>query len=110
MLYGRYEEMRLKANKTSDNVFKHFSDERIWLKTILIFYKANIIQQASLTKNISAICWYFVAVCGPSRPFSYPRYSSNSRLSKCSSCSRHPCCPSYSRISRFSSDSSLLFC
>ena len=35
MLYGRYKEMRLKANKTSDNVFKHFSDERIWLKNII---------------------------------------------------------------------------
>ena len=57
MLYGRYEERGLKPNSAPDNVFKHFSDERIWLKILLIFYKANIIQQASLTKNIRAVCW-----------------------------------------------------
>lgn len=57
MLYGRYEEMGFKPNSAPDNGFKCFSDERVWLKTILIFYKANIIQQASLTKNIRAVCW-----------------------------------------------------
>ena len=57
MLYGRYEEMGFKPNSAPDNGFKCFSDERVWLKTLLIFYKANIIQQASLTKNIRAVCW-----------------------------------------------------
>ena len=56
MLYGRYEEMGFKPNWVSDNGFRYFSDERVWLKTLLIFYKANIIQQASLTKDIRAIC------------------------------------------------------
>lgn len=57
MLYGRYEERSFKPNSAPDNGFKCFSDERVWLKTLLIFYKANIIQQASLTKNIRAVCW-----------------------------------------------------
>ena len=57
MLYGRYEERSCKPNSAPDNGFKCFSDERVWLKTLLIFYKANIIQQASLTKNIRAVCW-----------------------------------------------------
>ena len=51
MLYGRYEEMGFKPNSAPDNGLKCFSDERVWLKTLLIFYKANIIQQAILAKH-----------------------------------------------------------
>ena len=57
MLYDRYEERSFKPNCAPDNGFKCFSDERVWLKTLLIFYKANIIQQASLTKNIRVFRW-----------------------------------------------------
>ena len=57
MLYGRYEERSFKPNSAPDKGLKYFSDERVWLKTLLIFYKANIIQQASLTKNIRVFCW-----------------------------------------------------